>query len=81
MTSTSDHTYLAWLRQQIEQLFSKDELRTLCFDLGVDYDNLEGKGKAGKTRELVLYMNRQRRLGELVAACERLRPGLDWKQG
>jgi uncharacterized repeat protein (TIGR01451 family) len=79
MTSASDYTYLAWLHQQIEQLFSKDELRTLCFNLGEDYDNLQGKGKVGKARELVVSMKRQGRLDELVAVCERLRPNINWK--
>jgi len=48
--------------------FNDDELRTLCFRLGVDYDDLGGTAKSGKARELVLYMKRKRRLQELIHA-------------
>lgn len=79
MVTAFDRVYLAWLRQQVEQLFSKDELRTICFDLGVDYDGLAGKGKEGKVRELVIYLERRGRVEELVVVCERLRPNVDWQ--
>jgi hypothetical protein len=45
--------------------FDEEELRTLCFHLGVDYNDLGGEGKTGKARELVLYLERQGRLEEL----------------
>jgi hypothetical protein len=49
------------------------ELRTLCFSLSVDYASLPGEGKAAKSRELLLYAARQRRLAELLTtvSCER----------
>ncbi|MGD9100157.1 MAG: FxSxx-COOH system tetratricopeptide repeat protein, partial [Anaerolineae bacterium] len=51
-----------------------EELRTLCLDLGVDYDSLRGEGKAHKARELVLYLGRQRQFDRLLAALSRGRP-------
>ncbi|UCC52031.1 MAG: hypothetical protein JSV68_23490 [Anaerolineaceae bacterium] len=54
--------------------FSLDELRTLCFRLGVDFDSVEGNGKAGKARELVLFMKRQDRLLDLVEEIQLTRP-------
>ena len=36
----------------IDRHYSLDELRTLCFELGADYDNLPGEGKKGKARPL-----------------------------
>ncbi len=50
-----------------------EELRTLCFDLDVDYDNLGGEGKEAKSRELVQYLVRHGRLAEL----ERVATDLD----
>ena len=41
--------------------FDTSELRTLCFDLDVDYDNLPGEGKMDKARELVMYLRRHQR--------------------
>jgi hypothetical protein len=56
------------LRQTLVNRFDLEELRTLCDDLDIDFDNLRGEGKAGKARELVLFMRRRDRLDELAAA-------------
>lgn len=70
---------LARLRQILTERFSEDELRTLCFDLGVDYEVLPAEGKAGKARELVSYLERRKRLSELVKVGQRLRPDISWE--
>lgn len=57
----------AQLHQFIVDYFNLDELKTLCFNLGVEYDDLGGDGRSGKARELVLSMQRQLRLDHLVA--------------
>lgn len=62
------------LRDQIRALFSDSELRDLCFDLGVDFENLPGAAKGDKARELILLMERQARLPELVRKVVTLRP-------
>lgn len=62
------------LLQQVRALFSDGELRDLCFDLGVDYENLSGATKSDKARELILYMERQARLPDLVTRVVELRP-------
>ncbi len=51
----------------IDRHYSLDEVRTLCFELGVDYDNLPGEGKKGKARELILSESRRRGLDRLAA--------------
>ena len=48
---------LTQLRQRLGPL-SKEELRDMCFDLGVKYDDLPGGGAAAKARELVDYLER-----------------------
>ena len=45
--------------------YNLEGLQQLCFDLGVDYENLPGETKAAKTRELVQFMGRNNRLDEL----------------
>jgi hypothetical protein len=42
-----------------------EELTTLCFRLGVAYDDLGGSGRIDKARELVLLLNRTSHLEEL----------------
>jgi Effector-associated domain 7/Effector-associated domain 11 len=56
------------LREFIVRHFDSEELRTLCHDVDVDYDSLRGEGKAGKARELVLFMERRDRLDQLRKA-------------
>lgn len=64
------------LRQTLTSRFDREELRTLCFDLGVDYEALPAEGKAGKARELVNYMERRERLADLVETIRRMRPDI-----
>lgn len=67
------------LRRILTRLFDEEELRTLCFDLGedYDYDSLRGEGKEAKARELVALAKRTGQLEELEAAIRRERPVLD----
>lgn len=51
-----------------------EELRTLCFDLQVDFDDLRGEGKTARARELIAYMDRHKRIKELVAEIVTQRP-------
>lgn len=64
------------LRRTLTEHFDIEELRTLCFDLGVDFGSLGGEGKIGKVRELVVFMARRGRLEELIWALRRARPNL-----
>jgi hypothetical protein len=65
---------LPGLRDILVTYFSDSELRDVCFNLGIDYENLGGDAKPGKARELVAYCQRRNRLAELEATCRRLRP-------
>ncbi|MCP4542531.1 MAG: ATP-binding protein [Chloroflexi bacterium] len=71
--------YRTRLRQIIDTHFSMEELRTLCSDLGVDYDGLPGEGKMSKARELVNYLNRHDRISDLVELGEQRRPNVSWQ--
>lgn len=46
----------------------------------VDYENLGGEGKKGKTRELILQLDRHRRIHELVELGKQLRPDVPWDE-
>jgi hypothetical protein len=67
------------LRDILAQHFSADELRSLCYDLDLDYETLpgDGQGKGARAQEIILYFKRRGRLVDLMAACCRLRPHLD----
>ncbi|MFP4441288.1 MAG: SUMF1/EgtB/PvdO family nonheme iron enzyme [Chloroflexaceae bacterium] len=69
---------LVRLREILVTRFNNEELRTLCFDLDIDYDDLVGEGKAGKARELVAFLERHARIADLIALGQQLRPDADW---
>jgi hypothetical protein len=62
------------LRTALVQHYSDGELRTLCADLGIDYESLPGSGKVDKARELVAYAQRHGRLEELLTTVRHERP-------
>lgn len=72
------HEQLADLRHLMITHFSESELRQLVFDLGVDYELLDGRNRGDKTIALISLMQRAQRLPELLAACRRRRPQADW---
>jgi hypothetical protein len=78
MSTSSNPAQRAAYLEQLVDAFDEEELRSLCFDLGVDYDSLPALGKAGKARELVALLERTGRLPELIALCTTLRPTKSW---
>lgn len=67
MTIESDyHSLLTNLHRKLTETFNEDELKTLCFDLGIDYENVSGDNKAAKARELVDDCKRKGRILELI---------------
>ncbi len=64
------------LHQVLITHLNLEELRTLCFDLGVNYDHLAGEELRGKARELVLYLQRRDALPRLIEWLRRERPDI-----
>ncbi len=69
---------LGRLHQLLDKHFDASELKTLCLELGIDYENLPAVGKANKAREMIKYLGRRGRLSELVAIGEKQRPNVSW---
>jgi hypothetical protein len=69
---------LSELRELLITHFDEGELRILCFDLGVDYDDLRGEGKAQKARDLIFYLERHNRIPELLKVGKQWRPDISW---
>ena len=77
MTAKSHHYYSS-LRDELDGRFDMGEIRTLCFDLGVDFDNLAGETKIAKAQSLIIYLNKRGRTDELIYRLLELRPDADW---
>ena len=72
--------WLRQLRQAINQYFSESDVKTLCFDLHVDYESLPGDGKSEKVVELIKHFVRSGRLEELLNYCSDFRPNVPWDE-
>jgi len=66
------------LRQQLTQTFSESEIKQLCFDLGVDFDELGQGIKTDKVINLIGLMQQDGRLVELLSAVATARSHLPW---
>ena len=65
------------LRRLLSKRFDQEEIRNLCQDLHVDYDNLSGEGTRGKIRELITYYERRKQLDGLITEVKKSRPDLE----
>ncbi len=68
------------LRKALEIAFTIDDLKTLCVDLDVEFENLSADTKAGYAREIIDHFDRIDRLRDLIDACREMRPQVDWGQ-
>lgn len=74
MNDFKDHQPdIAKIAAALSASFSEQELRTLCLELHIEYEDLPPGGKTDKARELTLRCQRERRLPELVEAILRER--------
>jgi hypothetical protein len=71
---------LVELREALLRHFNLDELRILCFDLGVDFEDIAGDTFASKTTELVVYFQRRGLLHKLVERVRESRPDIEWHE-
>ena len=77
--ATNSAKYLSTLHKQIDQYFSFSEVRTLCFNLGVDYENIPGDHRSAFIRNLIVSLAKQNRLQELIDEVRAERAFVDWQ--
>ena len=65
------------LLSNLQDGFDREEMTMLAFELQVDYESLPER-KDGFARELIVYLQRRKRLHELVVLCQRERPTREW---
>jgi hypothetical protein len=58
----------------MDRIFDTEEIRTICFEMNIDYEHLRGDEKSSLIRELILYCERNGNTEELLAAINRHRP-------
>ena len=80
MSGELNREQLVSLRQTLEDRLSDDDLRTLCFDLGVDYEDLPGQRKSIKIQELLMYFVRRKSISNLIEVGGQQRPDIPWPE-
>ncbi len=69
-----------YLLTKIDRCFNDSELRTLCFEMRIDYEHLVGAEKLSKIRELILYCESRGLVNNLVEECKKQRLSVDWEE-
>ena len=72
-------TYRKYFYNILTKSFNDEELRDLCWQLGLDYHNLPATTKDGKARELIDYVGRHDLIYKLVDVGQSLRPNINWE--
>ena len=75
---TLSQQQLVDLNSKMNQVFSLDEIESLCFTTGIDFESLPGEGKGAKIRELIAFCQRRGRLDELADKVRTERPQVAW---
>lgn len=65
-------------RNNLGAFFNTSDLKELCFNLEINYEDLEGESRKAKILDLVEYGVRHNRLADLKAEISRLRPHATW---
>jgi hypothetical protein len=75
----SDNSTLSKIVELLDKYFSMGDIEGLCFDLGIDDENLEGETKIEKARALVTYCKSRDKLDALKSKMLDERPNLKGK--
>lgn len=62
----------------IDKTLDMDAIREICFEFGVDFENLDGTQKRAKIRALILYFYHRKTLPELADHLQMIRPNTQW---
>ena len=68
----------AHLQTILTTRFSLDELRQLAFDLQINLEDLPGTTRTAKASQLLAYLDRRERIGELILTGQTSRPDIRW---
>ncbi|MEM8860136.1 MAG: hypothetical protein AAGD96_17530 [Chloroflexota bacterium] len=66
------------LREKMISFLSIEEVKSICFDLGIDHENLEHDKKSSLVRTLLEYAQRQGMVEDVREKCAKVNPKIDW---
>ncbi|MBE2225037.1 MAG: hypothetical protein IAF02_26090, partial [Anaerolineae bacterium] len=62
------------IKDALNSYFSLGEINTLCFDLGIPYEEIKREGKMNTITSLIEYTGRTNQTGQLIAYINKARP-------
>jgi len=68
------------LRKSMNSNFSIDDIKVICFDLNIDFDNLDGNTKQTKIINLIRHCQNHTRLNDLINKLQQERPYTAWEK-
>jgi hypothetical protein len=72
------HEMIVSFKRNLKKAFNDNDLKALCFDLNIPYEDLGSDTHNGRIQDLIEYGQRHGRLAELTAYCRQHRPHLVW---
>jgi hypothetical protein len=69
------------IKNALNTYFSLGEINTLCFDLGIPYEEIRREGKTNTITALVEYAGRMAQLGQVIAYINKARPHANLSPG
>lgn len=79
LRAENKHKQAAHTAVTMEQAYSEADLRTLSFDMGIDYESLPGEEKREKIRAIVGHFYRRNTLQIFIEFLEGDRPNWKWR--
>jgi hypothetical protein len=77
--TTVSHEVVQALVKLFNERFDGNELESLAFALGVNYEDIDGNTRSAKARELAQFLNRRGMMDKLRRIGPIERPDLDWE--
>jgi hypothetical protein len=75
-----EHQKVLRVIELVSESFNRAEIRELCFDFNIEYDDLPGESRGERVLELVTYFQRRNTLDVFIEWCAKLRPKIQWPQ-
>jgi len=67
------------LHENMDYALSTDDLFSLCFAIGVDYDSLSGNNKARRIQSLLRKADRLEIMYRMIDKLQEIRPKIVWE--
>lgn len=71
--------HLPKIRKLLTEFYNMEELRRLCFDLGINHENFPQTIESF-VRELLIYANRHNKLNELIIEAQQINSTPPWSE-